>query len=241
MPKTTPGTMSFLMLSANHNKKERFKNFFRQFENIFFLTVLQKEIGKSQSVLDVGCGNDSPVGHLIKTFTSEGIDIFPKCLQISQKHHYHDTYRLGDVRKLNKYYKPKCFDTLVSIDVIEHLTKAESLKMISQMEQVARKKVILMTPRGYVDQGAYDGNPYQVHHSGWETKELQDLGYRVYGMRGLKYLRNDQATIRFSPWVFWGLCSFITEVFLYHFPDLSFQLFAVKSLGPDSPKNKTDK
>ena len=200
--------------------------------------VLQQEIGNSTSVLDIGCGRDSPVGHLKRSFRSEGIDIYPQCIQISQKHHYHDTYRLGDVRKLSHYYPNKSFDTLISVDVIEHLTKPESLKMITQMEKIARKRVILMTPRGYIDQGAYDGNPYQVHHSGWETKELQDLGYTVYGLRGLKFLRNDEATIRFHPWIFWGLCSAISEVLLYYFPDLSFQLFAVKSVQPDSPKNK---
>lgn len=230
--------MNLLTLSRNHSKDEKFKNFFRQFENIFFFSRLQEEVGNSKSVLDVGCGNNSPVGHLKKTFYSEGIDIFPRCIQISRKNRYHDSYRLGDVRKLSKYYKNKSFDTLISIDVIEHLTKSESLKMISQMEKMARKKVILMTPKGYIDQGAYDGNPYQVHHSGWTKKDLQDLGYKVYGLRGFKYLRNDAATIRFSPWIFWGFLSFITEVLLYPFPDLSFQLFAVKSVTNDVPKNK---
>ncbi len=140
--------MSSPMPSSNHNKNETFKNFFRQFENIFFFAMLQHEIGNSKSVLDVGCGNNSPVGHLKKTFRSEGIDIYPKCIQVSKKNHYHDSYRLGDVQKLNKYYKRKSFDTLISIDVIEHLTKQQSLKMISQMEKIGRKKVILMTPGG---------------------------------------------------------------------------------------------
>lgn len=230
--------MSFLMHSLNRNNSLDLKIFFRQFQNIFFFAILQREIGNSKRVLDVGCGNNSPIGHLKKNWYSEGIDIYPKCIRLSKKNNFHDSYRLGDVRKLNKYYKKKSFDTVVSIDVIEHLTKSESLKMISEMEKIARKKVILMTPRGYIDQGAYDGNPYQVHHSGWTTKELQDLGYKVNGMRGWKFLRNDQASIRFSPWVFWGVCSFITEVLLYPFADLSFQLFAVKSVQNDSPKSK---
>jgi len=231
--------MNFLKLSANHDKKEVFKNFFRQFENIFFLYRLQQEIGDSKDVLDVGCGNDSPIGSLKKIFRSEGIDAYKKCVQVSKKNHYHDTYLLGDVRNLKRYYKSKSFDTLVSIDVIEHLTKIESLKMISQMEKTARKKVILMTPNGFIDQGSYDGNPYQIHHSGWTARELQDLGYRVFGLRGLKYLRNDEASIRFNPWVFWGLISLISEVFLYPFPNLSFQLFAVKSVRHGGPKSKT--
>lgn len=222
--------MNFRTLTLNHNKREKFKNFFRQFENIFFFTILQKEIGESKSVLDVGCGNDSPLGRIKRTFSSEGIDIYPKCIRVSKKRKLHNSYRLGDVKKLRKYYKPKSFDTVVCIDVIEHLTKNESLKMIEDMERVALKKVILMTPKGYIDQGAYDNNPYQVHHSGWETKDLVDLGYKVYGLRGLKWLRDDEATIKFTPWVFWGILSFISEVLLYYFPNLSFQLFAVKPI-----------
>jgi len=220
--------MSLTTLSPNHRKDEKFKNFFRQFENLFFYAVLKKEIGNSKTVLDVGCGNYSPLGQIEKTFQSEGIDIYPKCIKVSRKNHYHDSYRLGDIRQLRKFYSQKSFDTLISIDVIEHITKSEALKLIADMEKIARKKVVLMTPRGYVDQGAYDGNPYQIHHSGWTTKDLQELGYKVYGLRGLKYLRNDEATIRFSPWVFWGLCSAISEILLYPFPNLSFQLFATK-------------
>lgn len=231
--------MNLQRLSLNHKKEEWFKNIFRHFENIFFFFILQNQIGDSKSVLDVGCGNDSPLGRLNKTFYSEGIDIYKKCIDVSRKNKNHDAYRLGDVRKLGKYYKNGSFDVTMSLDVIEHLTKSESLKMISQMEIVAKKKVILMTPQGYIDQKAYDGNPYQVHHSGWTKKNLQDLGYKVYGLRGLKYLRDEEASIRFRPWIFWGMCSAISEILLFFFPELSFQLFAVKSLGHDNPKNKT--
>lgn len=231
--------MNSLKLSLNHNRYEKFKNFFRLFENIFFFSRLQHELAGSATVLDVGCGNDSPLGRLNRTFRSEGIDIYSKCIEVSRQRHLHDTYKLGDVKKLSSYYKAQSFDTVVSIDVIEHLPKADALKMIGQMERIAKKKVILMTPLGYVTQGAYDGNPYQEHHSGWSKDDLQSLGYKVYGLRGLKYLRNDAATIKFSPWLFWGALSMLSEIILYPFPQLSFQLFAVKSVQPGAPRNKS--
>lgn len=226
--------MNFLTLTLNHKKTERFKNFFRQFENLFFFSILQKEIWNSKTVLDVGCGNDSPVGRINRTFRSEGIDIYPKCIKVSKERKLHTKYKLGDVKRLEKYYQPKSFDTVVCMDVVEHLTKKQSLKMIREMEQIARKKVIIMTPRGYIDQHDYDGNPYQEHHSGWETKDFEDLGYKVYGLRGLKWLRNNEATIRFKPWIFWGALSAISEILFYPFPKLSFQLFAVKNISNQS-------
>lgn len=213
-----------------HNPSEKFKNIFRQFENLFFFYILQKEIGDAKSVLDVGCGNDSAIGRLKKTFGSEGIDIYPNCIKTSESKHLHDKYKLGDIRKLNKFYKPKSFDILVSIDVIEHLTKEESLKMISDMEKIARKKIVVMTPQGYLDQEAVGGNPYQVHHSGWMAGDLEKLGYKVYGMRGLKYLRDEHASIKFRPWLLWGLLTFLSEPVFYFLPKLAFQIFAVKNL-----------
>jgi len=221
--------MSYLTLTLNHNKKEKFRNIFRQFENLFFFSVLQKEIGDSESVLDVGCGNDSPIGRITRTYKSEGIDIYPKCIAVSRKRKLHDKYKLGDVKNLSKYYKPKSFEVAVCIDVVEHLTKKQSLKMIKEMEKIARKKVIIMTPRGYIDQHDYDGNPYQEHHSGWEVSDFRALGYKVFGLRGLKWFRDEEASIRYKPWLLWGLMSALSEILFYPFPDLSFQLFAVKT------------
>ncbi len=55
---------------------------------------------------------------------------------------------LGDARGLDRYSKPGQFDTVVSLSVIEHLTKEEGLRMMRSMEKVASRKVIFYTPRG---------------------------------------------------------------------------------------------
>ena len=43
------------------------------------------------------------------------------------------------------------------------------------MEKVARKKVIVFTPNGFVPQRPYDGNPFQEHLSGWSVDEIHEL------------------------------------------------------------------
>lgn len=202
----------------------------RSIENFFFYYVLQKELFGCKSVLDVGCGHSSSIGEIRKSFFSEGIDIYKNNIVESKRKKLHDRYTLGDIKKLSKLYKPKSFDACVAIDVIEHFSRKDAFKLMKDMETIARKKVILLTPNGYYEQDDYDGNPYQVHKSGWVKNDFERLKYRVSGLRGLQVLRDDHASIRFKPWLFWGFCSFISEFIFYPFPSLSFDLFAVKKM-----------
>lgn len=207
-----------------------FRKFIVDVQNIFFFKCLEWQLRDCKSVLDVGCGYDSAIGHIRRSFQSEGIEIYPKTLNLSKKRKLHDTYKQGDIRKLNQFYKKKSFDAAVSIDVIEHLQKNEAVKMIKMMEHIARKRVILLTPNGFYEQEAYDGNPFQVHRSGWERKDLEKLGYKVYGLRGLRSLRTEHAGIRHKPYFFWGVVTLLSEIIFFNFPDVSFDLFAVKEI-----------
>lgn len=205
------------------------RNFFLQYQNIFFHRILEKEFSDCNSVLDVGCGHSSAIGKIKRKFKSEGIDIHKKTLETSKKNKTHDKYTIGDIKKLSKIYKNNSFDTCVAIDVIEHFSKRDALKLIQDMEAIARKKVVILTPNGFYEQHDYDGNPHQVHKSGWTKKDLENLGYKVYGLRGLKFLRDDHAGIKYKPWFFWGACSFLSEVIFFPCPSLSFDLYAVKT------------
>ncbi len=206
------------------------RDFFLKFQNLFFYWVLQRDLSNCNSVLDVGCGYLSPIAKIPKNFKSEGIDIHKKTLSESKRHNNYDKYTLGDIKKLSKIYKKRSFDVCVSIDVIEHLSKKDARKLIKAMESISKKKVVLLTPNGYLEQHDYDGNPYQVHKSGWAKSDLEKLGYSVYGLRGLKYLRGENASIKFKPWIFWGILSFISEILLFMSPSLSFDLYATKTL-----------
>ncbi len=207
-----------------------FRKIIVNIQNIFFFKCLEWQLRDCKTVLDVGCGYDSALGHIQKTFKSEGIEIYPKTLSLSKKRKLHDVYRLGDIRKLNRFYKRKSFDAAVSIDVIEHLKKNEAIAMIKMMETIATKRVILLTPNGFYKQEAYDGNPYQIHKSGWVRSDLEKLGYKVYGLRGLRVLRTEHAGIRYKPYFFWGFVSLISEILFFFHPDVCFDLFAVKEV-----------
>lgn len=208
-------------------KPDKFRAVFKDIGQLFFYHILGKKIYSCKTVLDVGCGSDSPLGKIKKRFISEGIDLHKESIIKSRKRGIHDSYKIADIRNLAKLYKHKSFDAVVALDVIEHLEKKEGIRLMKDMEWIG-KKVILLTPNGVNTRGPDRRNPYQLHKSGWSKEDLENSGYKVYGLRGLKFLRNQDAGIKGKPYLFWGFMSFISEIVLYPFPSLCFDLFAVK-------------
>ncbi|MDO8657828.1 MAG: class I SAM-dependent methyltransferase [Candidatus Levybacteria bacterium] len=194
----------------------------------FYYIILNKELAGMKSVLDVGCGARSPLADLRKTFYSVGIDIFEPSIEQSKKTKLHDDYILGDVLKLKTLLKQRKFDAVVALDIVEHLEKKDGWKLLAEMEKVAKKKIIILTPYGFTQQHPYESNPYQIHKSGWYPKEFEKLGYKVYGMRGLRFIRGECANIKYKPWFFWGTISVLSQFVTFFFPSLSYQLIAVK-------------
>ena len=199
-------------------------------KDIFFYKMLEVSLSSCSSVLDVGCGDNSPLRNVKKKIYSVGIDIHKPSIAKSKKNKIHSEYTVGNIQNIDKYYKKKSFDAVIAMDVIEHFKTTDALTLLKKMDKIARKKVIILTPNGFLDQGHFDNNPHQDHKSGWMAKDLRPLGYKVYGLRSFKFLRRDFATIRFRPWLFWGFIAFITEPILYYFPESSFHLFAIKIL-----------
>ena len=72
--------------------------------------------------------------------------------------------------------------------MIEHLEKEEGIRMLKEMERVARKKIILTTPNGFlpVDTGPED-NPEEEHISGWKVIDFKGQGFEVFGLNELKF------------------------------------------------------
>ncbi len=137
-----------------------------------------------------------------------------------------------DLRKIGagREFQEKSFDCVCAFDVIEHLAKEDGLKLINSMERIARKKVIISTPNGFLSQGIHYGNPFQVHLSGWEVKEMKDMGYRVTGVGGLKLLKGEVAKIKWRPEFFWGRISLLSQLIVTNWPSKAFAILCIKDL-----------
>lgn len=195
-----------------------------------FLSVLKKELSGCKSVLDIGCGVNSSLGKIPKKFYSEGIDAFFG----EKKPVIYDRFKKGNITNLRKYYKKKSFDAVIAIDVIEHLKKGDGIKFLRDLEWIAREKIIILTPSGFMYQGPVGGNPFQVHLSGWNAKDFKKYGYKTYGMHGLKILRGELAGIKFKPWYIWLFISHLTQFITVFFPKIAFHILAVKTLNNDA-------
>ncbi len=99
------------------------------------------------------------------------------------------------------------------------------------MEKLASKRVIVFTPNGFVPQGEYDKNPWQVHVSGWTADEFRARGYRVIGIGGYKLLKGEYGALRFWPARVWFVIADLTQRFVRSRPESAYQLLAIKEIA----------
>ena len=169
-------------------------------------SALRKALSGCESVLDVGCGA-SPTMRQLGVSHPVGIDGYKPSVDRAKQLKTHDEMVHGDVRELDRYFRPKQFDACVALDVIEHLAKPDGAKLMRDMEKIAAKKVIFFTPCGFLPQRHATNDDLQEHLSGWEPAEMRNYGYDVIGLLGPKRLRGEYHAIKGRPRIFWGIVS----------------------------------
>lgn len=207
------------------------KNLVNKHKDWFLYWNLSRLLRDCDSVVDLGCGECSPLVRANRHFTSVGVDAYLPSITKSKNLKIHDRYINCNLLSIDKKIKAKSFDAVILLDVVEHFSKRDGLRLLKEAESIARKKVVVLTPNGFYRQDELGGNPYQVHKSGWSVRELEKLGYIVRGLRGLKYIRREYATIYLKPWLFWALLAFFSEPLLYFWPEASYHFLAVRGLN----------
>jgi len=203
---------------------------------------LSYSLRDSYSVLDIGCGPSSPLQHVKHIRHSVGIEAFKPYLEQSKLAEIHSEY--FSLNALDADFPPNSFDAVMLIEVIEHLSEKDGFELLKRAEIWARKKVIVSTPNGFVPQHEVDNNPLQKHLSGWTVSAMEKLGYKCWGLAGLKWLRQEVSadtmgddlttSIRYKPRFFWFVIAALSQPILYFFPKLAFELFCIKSLKKPS-------
>ena len=214
--------------------------YFNKFLSRFFHTTvycLQRELEDCETILDIGCGPSSPVQYCQNIKYSLGIEPFKPYLDESKERKIHTKYLAKKIENLD--FPKGRFDAVVLLEIVEHLPKEKGRKVLEKAEKWARKKIIISTPNGMLPQDEIDKNPWQRHLSGWSAEEFRRLGYHVYGLAGVKFLRkkSDSDTmsasllspIKFRPRIFWFLIVTLTQSFVYFFPKYAFEIFCIKN------------
>lgn len=183
-------------------------------------------------ILDVACGDGQFMAMINKDkkYQVTGVDIFSPYLASAKKTGVYTTLVKSDIRKLP--FKKNEFDTVFCSQAIEHLSKKQGFEFIDQLEKIARKRVIIITPAGDLPQDPYDGNSYQRHLSTWSASDFKTRGYKVTG-QGLKFLYGSGNAVKS-----WGIVSYLFSLMslicaplLRINPDLGVYIFCTKDIS----------
>ena len=214
----------------------RYVQFLKFYLPLTYPNIIWGKMDKNATtVLDVGCGDGSFMALLNKDkkFEVTGIDAYKSYLAKAKKTGVYKKLILGDVRKLP--FKEKSFDIVLCSQVIEHLKKEEGEELIRDLEKTAKRQVIVATTVGFFPYEPFEGkdeNPLQVHQSGWEPKEFEKRGYKVYG-QGAGFVYGRKRIVRPLPQLlqipFFGLSYCLSPLF-YFFPKHAAHMICVKNL-----------
>jgi SAM-dependent methyltransferase len=191
------------------------------------LTKALRGIDKSvETVLDVGCGKGFPARLLAKKggFQIVGVDIFMPYLIMAKNAKAFQDLILADLRNLLPF-RDKSFDAVICIEVIEHLKKEEGKRLLFELERVAKKKVIVTTPVGFVKHPSENGNPFSIHRSSWHPYEFKEMGYTVRGT-AFRVGNPQNLLLRLLCYTL----GVIFAPFAHFYPDLAFGMVAEKKL-----------
>jgi len=203
------------------------------FPNLAFISYvveLRSMLMGCRTVLDLGCGEASPL-RFLKVARSVGVDGYGAAIDAARLKGTHDELYRFDVRAIRDKYPTRSFCCCVALDLIEHLPKDDGYRLIQDMERLASRRVVIFTPNGFIPQLSKDGD-LQEHLSGWTVDEFRSLGFAVIGMYGVKSLRGETHNLRHRPKLFWGVVSALTH-FLYtrRHPEKAAAILAVKGMA----------
>jgi SAM-dependent methyltransferase len=102
-------------------------------------------------------------------------------------------------------FEDSSFDTVLMIEIIEHLPDAEAERLIAEAKRIARKRIVLSTPNFPDFRKAHASvtglNDLDSHLSYWSRSRLRKLGFIVRGT-GLKLgrIRGVLRRLGMLPW-----------------------------------------
>ncbi len=146
------------------------------------LDAMDAIVIETDTALDVGCGivpmnYFRPKLHIM-------VEPWDEYANILRQRHADDKsvliLKLDAIDALNAL-QDKSVDSIFLLDVIEHLEKEAGLKVVAEIERVARRQAVIFTPLGFMpqhleanesDAWGLSGGKMQEHKSGWLPEDF---------------------------------------------------------------------
>ncbi len=206
-----------------------------------YINLIKSLIGNGvNTILDLGCGDGKLMGVLSvdENWEVTGVDIDKRSIEMAAAVPTYSKLIQGDlIKTLDVLIKAKeKFDVVLCSQVLEHLPKDQGEKILSQIDKVALKRVVVSTPNGFLEQieeSLLKNNPYQEHISGWHTIDFVKRNYTIKGVgsslfwshKGLARKENKiVATLS-------RLVAYILSPIIYYLPMFSVNLLAIKNMN----------
>ena len=163
--------------------------------NIETFVAIIREL-QPASFLDIGVGNgkwgflvreyvDVWNGHFLQSQWSciiDGIEIYePYIYQNSHQRAIYNDIHIGDATLLA--HQLGQYDVIYAGDVLEHIEKVASIRLLRQLTGMAKRALICSIPLGVEWLGNRDyENRHEDHVSSWEIQELKNLGFTYFNV-----------------------------------------------------------
>lgn len=154
------------------------------------MSMVLKRIDPVPLVLDIGCGIQPqdyvvPAVHICCEPFGQYVEYLQKAVESKAERRFKDRHYVilqATWADTVERFPARSVDTVFLMDVIEHLEKGDSQKLITATEQLARRQVIVFTPLGFMkqehpdgkDAWGLDGGKWQEHRSGWMPEDFDE-------------------------------------------------------------------
>lgn len=172
-------------------------------------------LGHPMVVLDVGCGimpqkYVCPLVHICCEPFGQYVDVLREKVAKECDRSYvilHATWA-----EAVRMFPPRSVDAVFLVDVIEHLEKEEAKALLRATVEMAREKVAVFTPLGFLpqhhpdgkDAWGLDGGEWQEHRSGWQPEDFGDA-WEIYAARSF-HDTDSQGRVFVAPYgAFWAI------------------------------------
>ena len=155
----------------------------RQFDSPSeLLTAIEAIIKETEVVIDIGCGI-RPM-HYFRPKIHFLVEPCPEYADILCRYYADNKGVLilrADALTALRQFSDNSVDSIFMLDVIEHMEKDDGLKVIIELERIAREQIVIFTPLGFMPQHSepgdcdawgLSGSSFQEHHSGWEPSDF---------------------------------------------------------------------